>query len=431
MNKDLENACIALEALGNAVINSWPADVTMTEALGWFAPSITRHELGSLALTLASDIRSTEANVVSPSVLPLVVDLPRRLSILQANTIPQMYSSNGGQAAPAYIATMNFLRSMLLPSIGWQTVLDKKSLPSELLRRAKAAETQLKQLAPKLEKLQSQISDIQNAHAISDSLPIVLQDLDDAKEKINETAGESAGMFLKIKEANDLFYEKLKEIEQVSVEAQQLVKQCESAYHITTTKGLAGAFDQRAKNLSISTWAWVAGLAIALSIGSYIGTERIQALSATLNSATTPASNIGFQLLLSVLSIGAPLWFSWLATKQIGQRFKLAEDYAFKASVAKAYEGYRKEAARIDPKFEARLFGSALTRLDEAPLRLVESTNHGSPWHELINSDAAQQALQTIPGLRDKVTSLLRDGIDQAAKLANKNEPKETTETPS
>lgn len=63
------------------------------------------------------------------------------------------------------------------------------------------------------------------------------------------------------------------------------------------------------------------------------------------------------------------MWFAWLATKQIGQRFHLAEDYAFKASVAKAYEGYRKEAARIDPEFEARLFGSALTRLDEAPLR--------------------------------------------------------------
>ncbi len=53
--------------------------------------------------------------------------------------------------------------------------------------------------------------------------------------------------------------------------------------------------------------------------------------------------------------------------------------------MAKAYEGYRKEAARIDPQFEARLFGSALTRLDEAPLRLVEIGSHGSPgqWRSL------------------------------------------------
>ncbi|MNV99006.1 hypothetical protein D3C71_1943230 [compost metagenome] len=78
------------------------------------------------------------------------------------------------------------------------------------------------------------------------------------------------------------------------------------------------------------------------------------------------------------------MWFAWVSTKQIGQRFRLAEDYGFKASVAKAYEGYRKEAARIDEAFEAKLFSIALTRLDEAPLRTVEAETPGSPWHELF-----------------------------------------------
>ncbi|MDP0953213.1 hypothetical protein Q6283_28445, partial [Klebsiella pneumoniae] len=88
---------------------------------------------------------------------------------------------------------------------------------------------------------------------------------------------------------------------------------------------------------------------------------------------------------------------------------RLAEDYAFKASVAKAYEGYRKEAARIDPQFEARLFGSALTRLDEAPLRLVEIGSHGSPWHELATSDGVRRAFELAPEFQEKATSLLRD----------------------
>ena len=112
------------------------------------------------------------------------------------------------------------------------------------------------------------------------------------------------------------------------------------------------------------------------------------------------------QSLLSVASIGAPIWFAWLATKQIGQRFRLAEDYSFKAAVARAYEGYRKEAARIDPAFEARLFDSALTRLEEAPLRLVEASAHGSPWNELVNSAAFAKAMETVPELRDKLTEV-------------------------
>lgn len=79
---------------------------------------------------------------------------------------------------------------------------------------------------------------------------------------------------------------------------------------------------------------------------------------------------IWLHIILSIVSVGAPLWFAWLATKQIGQRFRLAKDYSYKASVAKAYEGYRREAARIDEDFENRLFDSALTRLEEAPLGL-------------------------------------------------------------
>lgn len=113
-------------------------------------------------------------------------------------------------------------------------------------------------------------------------------------------------------------------------------------------------------------------------------------------------------LVLTLASFGAPIWLAWIATKQIGQRFRLAEDYAFKASVAKAYQGFRKEASRLDSELEAnlalegRLFSSALTRLEEAPLRLVEEKTHGSPWHEFVESEAFGTALQTVNGFKEQ-----------------------------
>jgi hypothetical protein len=119
-------------------------------------------------------------------------------------------------------------------------------------------------------------------------------------------------------------------------------------------------------------------------------------------------------MLLAVLGVGAPLWFSWLATKQIGQRFRLSEDYAFKASVAKAYEGYRKEAAVLDPEFQATLFRSALTRLDEAPLRLVEVEQHGSPWSELLKSEIVKEAMKVAPELPAKIMMIASDTLQQA-----------------
>lgn len=163
-------------------------------------------------------------------------------------------------------------------------------------------------------------------------------------------------------------------------------------------------------------WVWVLGLLSALVIGAYLGAHRVEALSLAMSEKDPHWGIIWMQIALSFLSVGEPLWFAWLATKQIGQRFKLAEDYGFKASVAKAYEGYRKEAARIDEAFEARLFSSALTRLEEAPLRLIGNTEHGSPWHELISSDAFQDALKIAPDLRDKFIEVTKLGLSKLGK---------------
>ena len=84
-----------------------------------------------------------------------------------------------------------------------------------------------------------------------------------------------------------------------------------------------------------------------------------------------------------------------MATKQIQERFKLSQDYAFKANVAKAYEGYRREAVRFDSKIEERLFVAALQRLEQEPLRLVDPKTYPSPYHESgILSAATDTALE-------------------------------------
>lgn len=422
MHNDLESTCVALDTLATAVTSAWGADTTACETHGWFAPAVTRHDLADLARNLASDIRSTDAETLDEPTLKLVQDIPRRLKILQGSTVPQMFGGNGGQAIPAYISTMSLLRSTLLPALGWQAIPDSKSLPSNLVRRARAAQAELDQLTPNIENLSKQIEEIQSAHAVADSLPIDLQALAEARTKLEKASTEATLLTAKINGAWDDSSTCLRMMNENNKQAEKLVQQCEAAYHITTTKGLAGAFDQRAGKLAWSMWTWVAGLVLALGIGSLIGAQRLDILSAALQATNPNWGGIATHAILSLLSVGAPLWFAWIATKQIGQRFRLAEDYAFKASVAKAYEGYRKEAARIDPAFEAKLFGSALARLDEPPLRLVETGNHGSPWHELANSDAVRRTFDAVPELQDKVTALLREGMATAGKAFSKSD---------
>jgi hypothetical protein len=429
MIPELEAFCAALDSLSVAVRNGWSGDQTFCEAWGWNCPSVTRHDMAFIPMKLAADIRAAAPTDIGQELLVLIRDYPRRLVHMQGNTVPQFWGGNCGPATAAYIATLESMRNSLMPLMVWQSIPDPKAMPGHIARRLRSLQTEVDQIAPNKEALTSQIREIQLAHAAAESLPLDLQALAEAKEKADQyvksaesSADKAASKYKSLIETADSAAAK-------HTEAEKLVAQCEDAYRITTTKGLAGAFDQRASRLAWSMSAWVVGLLIALGIGSKIGSSRIELLSTALTNPDLHWGAIALHIILSLLSVGAPIWFAWIATKQIGQRFKLAEDYAFKASVAKAYEGYRKEAARIDEAFEARLFNSALTRLEEAPLRLVDHQIHGSPWHEFFASQQFQTALSAIPELKDKFIEVAKQGIDTASKVVSQKLSPETKST--
>ena len=205
------------------------------------------------------------------------------------------------------------------------------------------------------------------------------------------------------------------------------MKECKSTYAAATSVGLAAAFSERSDSLSTSMWVWVGGLVLSLSVGGYFGSAQLQKLLELMAQKDISSLSMSINFIMAILSIGAPVWFSWLATKQIGQRFKLSEDYAFKASVSRAYEGFHKETAKFGKEMEAKLLSSALTRLDELPLRLVEAESHGSPWHELASSSIVKQAMSKIPSFPDKVKELAgnvmskEQELTKVAQVKNKN----------
>lgn len=409
MHKILEDVCVALDKLANTVTKAWTDDRTLAEVHGWNHPAVTRHDLANQAWGLEGKIRDANLEEVDEDMMEVLKDVPRKLGLIQTATVPYMFNGNGHQAVPAYMATLAWLTNVLTPYIGWQNLQDKNAMPAPIARRLRSLHAQLESIIPSKEDLEQQIKLIQDATDTAEALPTDLQELKEAKKVVNQIATDSAELFGKIKTNHGDSKTALDNITQQQDEADKLVQKCEEAYRITTTKGLAAAFDSRASQLSVSMRLWAVGLFVALTASAYFGSQRMGLLVKIIEQpGETKPEVIWMNILLTVFSVGAPVWFAWLATKQIGQRFRLAEDYAFKASVAKAYEGYRREAARIDESFEARLFGSALTRLEEAPLRLVESETHGSPWHELISSEVFQNALKTMPELKIKFVEVFK-----------------------
>jgi len=424
MNKTLELVCDSLESLANLVASQSAEQRDLITFLGWHSPAITPKELSDIPRSLASQIRKANISEISEELKESLEGVPQKLELVKIHTVPQFWSANSPQAIPAYMTTIQWISSSIQPLLYWESFQDPKAMPPMLAKKLRLLKKQLAEISVNKEELLSQIKVINDATEASETLPEDLNSLKEARDQVVSLAKESIKNSSRITELKDESVKHESQIAEKISQADKLINKCEEAYRVNTTKGLAGAFEERANRLSNSMWVWVVGLLIALSFGAYIGAERLELLTTAMSADKPDIGIIIMQFFLSALSLGAPLWFAWLATKQVGHRFKLSEDYAFKSSVAKAYEGYRKEAARIDSAFEARLFSTALTRVEEAPLRLVEDSSHGSPWHELISSPEFRKAIDSIPELRDKFIDLAKKGMDSAKDIASKKQKK-------
>lgn len=375
----------------------------------WSFPGLTRVELIEETQSIVDLIEVQGGNEVGNHEARLQ-DYVRRLQHLQQHTVPHLWRE-AGQAVSAYLFTIQGLRKALTPVMTNKGHTDSVAKLKKLLIQLRSMEAKLNGLEPRTASLNAMVERIEQAYNAADQLPTDLESLSEARQKISDLAKDATrdqNDVSRIREAANEFDTQLKKS---ADEAKSVLERCETAYSAATSVGLAAAFNERSDALSKSMWIWVVGLAVALAAGSYFGSSQLHALSELFKVPNVPTSVIVLNLLLSVLSVGAPVWFAWLSTKQIGQRFRLSEDYAYKASISRAYEGFRREAARFDQDMEAKLLTSALTRLDELPLRLVETDSHGSPWHELASSDMVKQAMKAVPGFAEQVKDLASRAI--------------------
>lgn len=401
----------------DAIIESLKVTITTAAPLSissgnWSFPGVTKTDL----INRTTELRTRAADAVEPlpDSLAVITGLVERLTFLRTHTLPQLVSQ-AASAVPAFFITLDAVEKVLSPVFTDTKAQALKN--SQAVKKAtiqvRSLETRLRELTPRTKTLDEMVGRIEKAHDAADQLPTDLETLSESQKKVSELLSKAEGDKALLASILGGAEGVSREMIQRAAEAKEILERCESAYSSATSLGLAAAFSERSKALDNSMWGWVGGLVASLLIGGGFGSWQLRNLADVLANPQAQGLSISVNLVLSVLSVGGPVWFAWLATKQIGQRFRLSEDYAFKASISRAYEGYRREAARIDPDLEARLLQSALSRLDEQPLRLVESASYGSPWHELLSSDVVKDAAKTIPGFVDKITGFASESLDR------------------
>lgn len=416
MNATLQNLVNELEQLINALNSSIPNDDPFSIAHGnWSFPSVSKSDLINVTNDVATLIKTRGPSDLGKYEQELSGYI-RKLSFLRGSTVPNIWG-NPQLGVPAYFLTIEGLFRALAPALknDNDVAAGISQTARRLTTRLRALEVRLNDTEPRTGKLAEMVQRIEQAYEAADQLPADLQLLGEDREKIAALLEGAQVDFARINQDQENAARIVNELSDKRDEATSVLERCDSAYSAATSQGLAAAFTERSKALANSMWIWTAAFIVALTTGAAFGTQRVHEIGELLKNPAMTNWALGVNLFLAALSVGAPIWFGWMATKQINQRFRLSEDYAFKAAVSRAYEGYRKEAARVDKDMEARLLASALTRLDEQPLRFVETDNHGSPWHELASSDAVKAALNAIPGFADKMAEFARTAVQAAS----------------
>ena len=376
----------AMDALGAQAISLVPQEETFMQIWGWNMPAINKHEFASMLREPVQTIQSIADKMIEDSDFALLSQYPARIYYVRDHGMPNL---PGGNAFHVFVTVtslldgLNAILSKYTPlKIDWRKIEDQKIIPAAQLRKLKTLVAGVDRLAENSVDLVSKITAINEAHTAAEALPMDMEELHEARKSFTGAIDEISAQKQLVSDAKASADIDAATISALKDDAEQQVKNIEAAYSAATTQGLGKAFGDKAKKLTSSTWWLLAALALTLFVAAWLSSNRIDFIHELMKEKDVSMSLLWVNVILTVISVGAPVWFAWILTKQIGQRFRLAEDYDFKASMAKAYEGYRREAVSVDPEQAKRLFALAIDRLSEEPLRHIEKPIHGTPMQE-------------------------------------------------
>jgi hypothetical protein len=403
MIEEVIAATNALEGLATFILSSTPQGYYQTLNGAWTTPPLSRDDLASQIRATGRRLAALPDGSVDGDLRRKSAALPGQLAWFQAHTLPQIQQNFALVVSNLDLILRNIDSTIPQdPTLDWEVMADSHMMPIALSRKLRSLAASIDRISPKVAALDGVIQSIEDAHSAALALPVDLQTLSEATAEMTTARDQANQVVLEIRRGQEALEGYSARVKESADLAEVKMSKIEQAYSAATSSGLAASFQERAASLRRSTWVWVVMLVAALGVGAAIGYSHYVELSGEVSTSRNGSSAFWPHAVLAFVSVAPSIWLAWVSTRQIGQRFRLAEDYGFKASFARAYEGYRFQAGQfVDPKFAERLFESALDRLDEAPMRFLSMNEHGSPYEALLASAGFQKALEKLPSVRE------------------------------
>ncbi|MGE3341209.1 MAG: hypothetical protein AB7J46_04825 [Candidatus Altimarinota bacterium] len=262
----------------------------------------------------------------------------------------------------------------------------------------------------------------ENDLGIKEELDNLLQEFHSTKEKIESAEKELFGYEKKTDEGEkhvDGLMEKIKNFFEI-----QKKKYAETYDKIenellagATTVGLSKAYTDKAASYTGPNILWLIGFFLSITVIIVIlgislnDVQKIYFKIPVDNSESTVESILNTDKLLEyliiklVINIGIISSLIWVASftgKRYSQNKRLSEEYSYKATFAKSFEGYRKRAEEIDQVNDNSVLSEKLMdKMIEIsafnPVQTMESKSHkeGHPTIKILENSLAK-SIETI-----------------------------------
>lgn len=152
-----------------------------------------------------------------------------------------------------------------------------------------------------------------------------------------------------------------------------LIEKIESLLPGATSTGLAKAYQDQALKYQNPYWVW-STVFITITLG------MIAFAVGSLHDSTTISDAI--IRIISRLPFFVPaIWLAIFASKQQSQNRRLQEEYAYKESLSKSYEGYKREIEKLPASAEKnkmieKLLGAMVTMAEYNPSQTLQMRQH-------------------------------------------------------
>ncbi|MGE8544239.1 MAG: hypothetical protein ACN6NS_08035 [Acinetobacter johnsonii] len=417
MNQEIKGIVDALARIEDTIVSIHPSisskenfDIPLNVAINANYPPISKKQIIQLINTEATRLKNlnsafSEEFLFKLDSLVIFIDGERK-------KIETLFAQSNAQFFDKIVQIISIINLTFQQYFDWEHVEDLKKVPREVKQRISTVQNSLNEVEESTEGIQAKVKQINEAYEAATELPVLLQDLKQSRKEIdlvrnNSNAGLANIQSNKTRSENDLnnISTIKSDAENLLSEAKEILKQMQDKLTISTSTGLAHAFSNRSKELKETSHWWTAGFILSLLCTFFIAFNRFNDLKGAITQET-PISYVLIQIIISLISLSAPVWFAIISSKQIQKLFTLSEDYAYKASISASYEGYRQEAYDVDSELVKKLLNTALTKVDEAPLRLVGKEQSSSPFEELINQQQIKQLIQEMPEVKDKLFNI-------------------------